>query len=279
MNDTTTLQPGAQTTHPAGPLMNRLIALLTPMFIDDAGGDIAYARSAAIQTINDFRARNRADLIAIAQIIAFGIAALGSLSLSMADDISLSRLLRLRTNANACNRSAEQNRRVLNKPVPADPGPYQAAADPAPSTPPPKQYRPAEAPEPSHSPTLAAYEALPDEIFLSAAAEQQMAAESEARLQDPKQPRPHQAGQKAAPTASQDKRHKQMWAIAMAKEASDITDAIPNLPISEQQAAILQAITLNKIAQNLTHEDTPPLTPDNLAGLTPPNLARDQPPL
>jgi hypothetical protein len=45
---------------------------------------------AAIGTVNAYRARNHADLIAIAQIIAFGPAALGSLSLSMADDISLS---------------------------------------------------------------------------------------------------------------------------------------------------------------------------------------------
>jgi hypothetical protein len=45
----------------------------------------------------------------------FGLAALGSLSLSMTDNLSLSMTLRLRGNANACNRCAEQNRRALQQ--------------------------------------------------------------------------------------------------------------------------------------------------------------------
>ena len=59
------------------------------MFLGISGGDVRLARIAAIQTVTAYRAANDADLIAVAQIIAFGLAALGSLSLSMADDISL----------------------------------------------------------------------------------------------------------------------------------------------------------------------------------------------
>jgi hypothetical protein len=95
-------------------LMSLIIALLSPMFLGVSAGDVSLARLAATETVNAYRARNHADLIAIAQIIAFGLAALGSLSLAMADDISLPMTLRLRGNANACNRSAEQNRRALN---------------------------------------------------------------------------------------------------------------------------------------------------------------------
>jgi hypothetical protein len=87
--------------HPSDILMSLIVALLAPMFLSVTGGDIAYVRMAAIGTVNAYRIRKQADLIAIAQIIGFGLAALGSLSLSMADDISLSMTLRLRGNARA----------------------------------------------------------------------------------------------------------------------------------------------------------------------------------
>jgi hypothetical protein len=70
---------------------------------------------AALETVNSYRARTHVDLIAVAQIIASGLAAVSSASLSMADDISLAMTLRLRVNANACDRSADRNRRALEK--------------------------------------------------------------------------------------------------------------------------------------------------------------------
>jgi hypothetical protein len=94
-------------------LMGLIVALLAPMFLGVTAGDINLARMAAFETVSDYRTQSHADLVAIAQIIAFGLAALGSLSLSMADDISVSMALRLRGNANALNRSAEQNRRAI----------------------------------------------------------------------------------------------------------------------------------------------------------------------
>jgi hypothetical protein len=119
------------------------------MFLGVTAGDIALARMAALQTIDDYRAQNRADLMAVAQIVACGLAALGSLSLSMADEISLSMTLRLRGNAVALNRSAEQNRRALAKTT--GPAPYQ----------------------PERPATSAEYNALSEaEIFLTATAAQ-----------------------------------------------------------------------------------------------------------
>ncbi|MEA2730240.1 MAG: hypothetical protein QOF70_4715 [Acetobacteraceae bacterium] len=99
--------------HPGDFLMGLIVALLAPMFLGVTAGDINLARMAAFETVSDYRTQSHADLVAIAQIIAFGLAALGSLSLSMADDISVSMALRLRGNANALNRSAEQNRRAI----------------------------------------------------------------------------------------------------------------------------------------------------------------------
>jgi hypothetical protein len=102
--------------HPTDVLMNLIVLVLAPMFLTASGGDILF------ETINAYAARNHADLIAIAQIIACGLTALGSLSLSMADDLSLSMTLRLRGNANALMRSAETSRRGLGK-TQTDPGP------------------------------------------------------------------------------------------------------------------------------------------------------------
>jgi hypothetical protein len=101
---------------PCDILLHLVATILAPMFLIDIDGDIKFARMAALETLNAYRARNHMDLIAIAQIIASGLAALGSLSLSMGDDLSLSMILRLRGNAVALNRAAEQNRRVLREP-------------------------------------------------------------------------------------------------------------------------------------------------------------------
>jgi hypothetical protein len=107
-------------TEPAAPsdiLLTLIGILLAPVFLAVTNGDLTLARLAALHSINDYRARNQADLIAVAQIVGFGLAALGSLSLSLADDISLSMTLRLRGNAVACNRAAEQNRKArANRP-------------------------------------------------------------------------------------------------------------------------------------------------------------------
>jgi hypothetical protein len=108
----------ASTIHPSDGLMALIIALLAPMFLGVTAGDPNLARLAALETVTAYQARNHADLLAIAQIIAYGLAALGSLSLSMDDNISVSMALRLRGNANALNRSAEQNRRTLTNTAP-----------------------------------------------------------------------------------------------------------------------------------------------------------------
>ncbi|MEA2740659.1 MAG: deoxyribodipyrimidine photo-lyase [Acetobacteraceae bacterium] len=102
--------------HPTVVLLNLIAALLAPMFLCVCGGDLSLARAAAIETINAYRVRGDPSLLAVAPIVAFGLAALGSLSLSMTDDLTLSMTLRLRGNANALDRSAERNRRALGKP-------------------------------------------------------------------------------------------------------------------------------------------------------------------
>jgi hypothetical protein len=97
----------------AANLANLLLALLAPMFLWSTAGDLRLARIAAAQTLNEYCVGNRLSLITAAKIIAFDIATLSSLSLSMYEDVSMSLALRLRGNANSLDRAAERNRRAL----------------------------------------------------------------------------------------------------------------------------------------------------------------------
>jgi hypothetical protein len=236
--------------HPGDLLMNLIATLLAPIFLGVAGGDTTLARLAVIEIINDYRARNHADLVAAAQVVAFGLAALGSLSLSMADDLSLSMTLRLRGNAVSLNRSAEQNRRVLREPLRDNPTPHHPVTEPEPTP-----------------PTLAEHPPqIRPEAFLSAAAAEELAADSQTRLQPPAQtaaPRPTPApAQHAAPRSdlkTEEKRHQEMWAIAMVSEASEITAGIPNLPPAERSTASFRAAALSSTANHLLMGGRSPL--------------------
>jgi hypothetical protein len=231
----TTTEP---TQTPTNALMNLIVAFIAPVFLGITGGDLTMARMAAIQTINDYRARNQVDLIAIAQIILCGLAALGSLSRSMDDDISLSMLLRLRGNAVSLNRSAEQNRRVLRQPVPDTPNPIQAVM----------------APEPPPDDD-------PPEPFLSSAAIRELAAEAQARLLSPAEPITDDAPN--PDLENPEKRDQEMWAITMIKEASEITAGLFDLSPAERSAASLRVAMLGTTANNLlTGGGPPPLMPD-----------------
>lgn len=99
--------------HPGDVLLHLVVTLLTPVFLGVCCGNPDFARMAALETINSYRARTQADLIAVGEIIAFGLAAISSASLSMAEDVSLAMALRLHADANACDRSAARNRRAL----------------------------------------------------------------------------------------------------------------------------------------------------------------------
>jgi hypothetical protein len=217
-------------------LMNLVVACLAPMFLSVTSGDINFARMAAIETVNAYRARDHMDLIAIAQIIGFGLAALGSLSLSMADDISLAMTLRLRGNANALNRSAEQNRRALRKGINDEPM-SQPEADP-------------------ELQAIAEHEFSDDEMIASVIAATMRRGVAQATAT----PAPD-----ATPTTAQmtaEKRHQAMWAIAMVKESAEITASIHNLPADERKAAAIRAGVLSSTANEfLTGASTPRTIP------------------
>jgi hypothetical protein len=248
---TTSPEPTALPPHPADVLLSLIVALLAPMFLGVTAGHIGLARLAALETINAYQARNHADLIAIAQIIAYGLAALGSLSLSMADDISLNMTLRLRGNANACTRSAEHNRRALNQ-----------------------SHR-----DPDHAGYAMSETEMPpvDENFTEAVviagleAARKLAVEVQTRLQaaepvqapipqpptiQPPIPQPTIAAPVITPAPTgpltpAEQQKQMIWANSMLEVAGEFTASIRNLPPSQRQAASVRAAALTSTANAL----------------------------
>ncbi|WP_428489275.1 hypothetical protein [Rhodopila sp.] len=98
---------------PGDILLQLIVTLLAPMFLAVCRGNLDFARIAALQTVDAYRARSHVDLIAVAQIVAHGLASVSAACLSMADDISLAMTLRLRASANASDRACDRARRAL----------------------------------------------------------------------------------------------------------------------------------------------------------------------
>jgi hypothetical protein len=231
---------GSRTT---GFLTSVIISALAPVFLGVTGGDVPLARMAAAEVIDEHRARNRVDLIAVGQIIANGLAALGSLGQSMNEDISLPMALRLRSNAISLNRTVEHNRRVRKQNRDAEPVDLGADTyvEPAPTA-----------------------EAEPDqpEIFLKDDVAQFLAAEAAARLTSPAEqlaePTPAEPIAAESPTL-EERRQKRTQAMAMIKEAGDISASLRTLPPPEREHAEFRVAMLGRSARELiTGEQLPP---------------------
>jgi hypothetical protein len=98
-------------------LLHMIVALLTPMFLTTTG-NVNHAYAAAQATVRSCTARNPMDLLLIGQMIAFGLATLSSVSLSMEDNIPINLILRLRGNAVSLHRASDKCRRALPEPEP-----------------------------------------------------------------------------------------------------------------------------------------------------------------
>jgi hypothetical protein len=213
-------QTTAQTTgqrlirRPTDFLCNLLVTLLAPMFFAVTEGDLGKARIAAFETIVSYRAETHASLFCVAKIIAFGLATLGSLSLSMDDDLPIALILKLRSNANALDRSSDRNERALQgaRAAPA-PVPQQAQAE-------------------------------RDE---QAALAKAQGGAAEVRV------RPQGQAPYAEPAAggANDRQYRAMWAAAMAEVAAEEAAAAADLPPAQRKEATARAAVLSGTANAL----------------------------
>ena len=228
-------------THPGDLLLTLIVALLAPLFLTASNGDIAFARLAAIQTVSAYRARSQADLITIAQIVACGLAALGSLGLSMADNLSIPMVLRLRGNAVALNRVVDQNRKALA---------VSEAAEPA--TP----------PDPVYEATVQA----------NVAAAQKLTAQAMADL---RKPEPTAAPRRPTPPQAHTSTAQREWQVvvanAMTNVAAEFSAEAASLPPAQRNIASCRADALSGAATEVILGNIPPpMKPGDLAAFIPP---------
>jgi hypothetical protein len=216
------------TFHPADVLIRALVALLAPMFLLGADGNIGFAEMAALETLRSYRAQNHASLIKVANVIAFGLATLGSLSLSMQDDLPIPLVLRLRSNANALDRSAARNERAVNGTEPV------TAAPPA-------------------AETRRGFDEAAVQANVAEAARQ--AAEFRAGAQAPKPPAKPAPAPAAAPAAHQAAAEtgpfRKMWAAAMADVAAEELAEAAHLPPAQRKEMTAKAAILSSTANSL----------------------------
>jgi hypothetical protein len=251
---------------PADILLQVIVTFLAPLFLVESDGDIQCARMAALETVNAYRASDPVDLIAVAQVIACGLTGLGSLCLSMADDISLSMLLRLRSNAVALNRAAERNRRTLCESrttevaMPRQTDAMRTAAEPD---------------DAFREPGVAA--SLPASRERAVGARPQPQAEAPAPIPTPA--RPHAEAPAAtvarAPSVPATERPWQAaWGSVAATVAAEYTASLPHLPPAERRMATVRAAALSSAANDLLAGVTPPrLRPGDLTAPIRPNPA------
>jgi hypothetical protein len=110
-------------------ILEKILAFLAPLFLDPASGDTAAARETARALLAEHNPRTDRELRRAALIIAFDFGALDALSRSIANDLSLNQVLRLRGNANALNRAALQNQKALEALQQLEAEPADAEAD------------------------------------------------------------------------------------------------------------------------------------------------------
>jgi hypothetical protein len=96
-------------------VLDRIFALLAPLFLSATGGDAEAARNAASALLASYEPRTNRELRFAALAIAFSFGALDALSRSADPELTLNQVLRLRGNANALNRAAQQNETRLEK--------------------------------------------------------------------------------------------------------------------------------------------------------------------
>jgi hypothetical protein len=221
-----------ETTHQPNVFLDLIVAFLAPMFLAVTGGNVSHARAAAIETVNAYRAENHVDLLTVAQIIAFGITALGSLSLSMADNLSISLILRLRGNAVSSNRAAEQCRRALAR----------SQIDSAPYLPPAQDD-----PFPDEAMIIANVAQLRAETAPQLRAETAPQLRAETAPVTPPAPAPSAPAPKPATVSAVDA----VWANAMIEVAAEITAGMPGLPPAERRGASIQAAALSDVARDI----------------------------
>jgi hypothetical protein len=229
---------------PSSDLMTEFIlGLIAPLLMTAGIADMAQARLAVLETITAYKALGQGELVTVAQIVGFALASLDTLRLSTAPDLSLSMILRLRGNANALNRSAQQNNRVLDKQRQDNP-PDQPSVPPQAAMP--EQLGTA---FPQADVTEADVQAAIENAQLMLKAAHTRIDATQASAQSTQR----QADRTARPDpVVAEQRNNAGWAGAMITVAGELRANLANLPPALRQQEMSRATTLTRVARHLT---------------------------
>jgi predicted membrane metal-binding protein len=96
-------------------ILDKILANLALLFLTAAGGDLPTARHAASRLLAAYDVATEEELRLAADIVSFGFHALDALGQSMAPDLSLKEILRLRGSAVSLNRQSHRSQRKLDQ--------------------------------------------------------------------------------------------------------------------------------------------------------------------
>jgi hypothetical protein len=115
--DASPAQPASSNTpRPKDDLIEQAVFILTPFFLDGAGGDPARARRAAVETLKAYPISSPLELQLAAEFIAFSHSAMDELRLAMADpEMPEPQRRRLRAGAVALNQAGHRTLKVLER--------------------------------------------------------------------------------------------------------------------------------------------------------------------
>jgi hypothetical protein len=103
-------------TSPISPaFQDRILALLSPLFLEAPGGNMAAARETVRTTLDGYNPRTEEELRLAALTVAFGIAALEALGDAADPGLPVNQRLRLRNNASALSRAGHRTQAALDK--------------------------------------------------------------------------------------------------------------------------------------------------------------------
>jgi hypothetical protein len=230
--------------HPTDLVRSALIAFLTPMLLATTGGDRVQARATAIQAANAYATRNPAELLLVGESIALGLAVIDSIGLSMAENIPISLIVRLRANAVSLHRAAQQCRRGLTE----APHPTASAQDALLA-----DADRQEAAEIIVGATRTCHRVNDDQASFPQPQAAASAAKTvpEAPTAAGQAPTPALKARSQSAPMPEDEYFNAAWAAAMSDVANEMTAEIDNLPPDERNAARIRITALNATASQL----------------------------
>jgi hypothetical protein len=105
--------------------LEKILGFLAPLFLTSAQCDLSTATAVARELLDSYGARTNREVRLAALTIAFSFGALDSLGRSVAVDLSVNQILRLRGNANSLHRAAHKSEEALDRLHRAEAGPAQ----------------------------------------------------------------------------------------------------------------------------------------------------------